>query len=78
MGEFKVNYFLFHRTHFYNIISDSDTYLFYKRKIYLNGSGCVYINPRVGPCILINYLCAMTTEHLKSMRDRVLVLGRFL
>ena len=26
----------------------------------------------------INYLRRMTTEQLKSMRDRVLVLGRFL
>ena len=32
----------------------------------------------LGRCLLNIYLCGMTIEHLKSIRDRVLVLGRFL
>lgn len=67
------------------LISKTGYYVRYKRNNCRIGceEPCNKINPKgqtawLGRCLLNIYLCGMTIEHLKSMRDRVLVLGRFL
>lgn len=63
------------------LITEIKYFRSYKRNMYENScrdNMMAKNKQRLGICFLIIYLCRMTIEHLKSMRDRVLVLGRFL